>query len=102
MPAGENSSTRTLWQSNQQSHLGASRRNGRSENFACQYLTYLKGSLTARKILHGTSGCTCHPRESMLRIFDLNILYVSIFIFFIVRLLFLFNNGISFEEFCLE
>jgi hypothetical protein len=35
---------------------GASRRNGRrSENFAYQYLKYLKGSFTRRKILrHGT------------------------------------------------
>jgi hypothetical protein len=35
---------------------GAGRRNGRrSENFAYQYLKYLKGSVTCRKILrHGT------------------------------------------------
>jgi hypothetical protein len=50
---------------------GTSKRNGRrSENFACQYLKYLKGSLTFLKILrHGTSGFTSHPKEGMLRIF---------------------------------
>jgi hypothetical protein len=50
---------------------GASRRNGRrSENFAYQYLTYLKGSLTCRKILRrGTSGFTSHPKEDVRRIF---------------------------------
>jgi hypothetical protein len=49
---------------------GASRRNGRrSENFAYQYLKYLKGSLTRREILHGTSGFTSHPKERVLRIF---------------------------------
>jgi hypothetical protein len=50
----------------------ASRRNGRrSENFAYQYLKYLKGSLTFRKILrHGTSGFTSHTKEGVLRIFN--------------------------------
>jgi hypothetical protein len=50
---------------------GASRRNGRrSENFSCQYLKYLNGSLTRHKILrHGTSGFTYHPKEGVLRIF---------------------------------
>jgi hypothetical protein len=50
---------------------GESRRNGRrSENFAYQYLTQLKGYLTCRKILrHGTSGFTSHPKEGVLRIF---------------------------------
>jgi hypothetical protein len=34
------------------------------------YLRYLKGSLTCRKILrHGTSGFTSHPKEGVLRIF---------------------------------
>jgi hypothetical protein len=49
----------------------ASRRNGRkSDNFSYQYLKYLKGSLTCRKILrHGTSGFTSHPKEGVLRIF---------------------------------
>jgi hypothetical protein len=49
---------------------GASRRNGRrSENFAYQYLKYLKESLTCHKILrHGTSGFTSHPKEGVLRI----------------------------------
>jgi hypothetical protein len=48
----------------------ASRRNGRrSENFVCQYLKYLKGSLTYRKILQGASGFTSHPKEGVLRIF---------------------------------
>jgi hypothetical protein len=50
---------------------GASRRNGRrSENFAYDYLKYLKGSFTCRKILrHRTSGFTSHPKEGVLRIF---------------------------------
>jgi hypothetical protein len=50
---------------------GESRRNGRrSENFAYQYLKYLKGSLTCRKILrHGTPDFTSHPKEVVLRIF---------------------------------
>jgi hypothetical protein len=54
------SSTRALWQSYQQRHLGVCRRNGRrSENFACHYMKDLKGSLTCRKILwYGTSGFT--------------------------------------------
>jgi hypothetical protein len=48
-----------------------SRRNWwRSENFASQYLKYLKGSLTRCKILrHGTSGFTSHQKEGVLRIF---------------------------------
>jgi hypothetical protein len=58
MPAGYNS-----WLVHQSSQTvlpaeisGASRRNGRrSENFAYQYLKYLKGFLSCRKILrHGT------------------------------------------------
>jgi hypothetical protein len=50
---------------------GASRRNGRrSENFAYQYLKYLKGFLTCRKVLrHRTSGFTSRPKEGVLRIF---------------------------------
>jgi hypothetical protein len=50
---------------------GASRKNGwRSENFACQYLEYLKGSSTCRKIIrHRTSGFTAHPKEGVLRTF---------------------------------
>jgi hypothetical protein len=50
---------------------GASRRNvQRSENFAYQYLKYLKGSLKCRKILrHGTSGFTYHLKKGVLRIF---------------------------------
>jgi hypothetical protein len=73
MPAGNNS-----WLVHQ-SYLavlpvetsGASRRNGRrSENFAYQYLEYLKGSLTCRKILrHGISGFTSQPKKGVLRIF---------------------------------
>jgi hypothetical protein len=49
----------------------ASRRNGqRSENFAYQYLKYLKSSLTCRKLLrHVTSGFTSHPKQDVLRIF---------------------------------
>jgi hypothetical protein len=45
---------------------GESRGNGRrSENFAYQYVKYLKGSLTCRNI----SGFTSHPKEGVLRIF---------------------------------
>jgi hypothetical protein len=46
-------------------------RNGRrSENFAYQYLRYIKGFLTCCKILwHGFSGFTFHPKEVVLRIF---------------------------------
>jgi hypothetical protein len=44
-----------------------SRRNGRSEDFLHQYLKYLNGSLTCRKILrHGTSGFTSHPKKGVL------------------------------------
>jgi hypothetical protein len=73
MPAGDNS-----WLVHQSSLAvipaetsGASMRNGwRSENFAYQYLKYLKGSFTCRKILqHGTSGFTSHPKEGVLWIF---------------------------------
>jgi hypothetical protein len=73
MPAGDNS-----WLVHQSSLAalpaetsGASRRNGRrSENFAYQYLKYLEGSLTCRKILrHGTTGFTSHPKVGVLRIF---------------------------------
>jgi hypothetical protein len=50
---------------------GESRRNRRThENFAYQYLKYLKGSLTPCKILrHGTFSFTSHPKEGVLRIF---------------------------------
>jgi hypothetical protein len=50
---------------------GKNRRNGRrSENFADQYLKYLKVSLTCLKILrHGTSVFISHPKEGVLRIF---------------------------------
>jgi hypothetical protein len=50
---------------------GASRRSGRrSKNFAYQYLKYIKGYLTCRKILrHGANGFTSHPKEGVLRIF---------------------------------
>jgi hypothetical protein len=65
------SSTRALWQSYQQRHLGASRSNRRrSENFAYQYLRDVNGSLTCRKILrHGNSRFTSHPKEGVLQIF---------------------------------
>jgi hypothetical protein len=50
---------------------GTNRENGRrSENFAYDYLKYLKGFFTCRKILrHGTSGFTSHPKEDVLWIF---------------------------------
>jgi hypothetical protein len=64
------SSTRALWQSYQQRHLGQV--GGMDEGvriLPIQYLKYLKGSLTFRKILrHGTSGFTSHPKEGVLRI----------------------------------
>jgi hypothetical protein len=42
----------------------------RSENFAYQYLKYLKEYLTCHKILwHGTCGFTSHPKEGVLWIF---------------------------------
>jgi hypothetical protein len=73
MPAGDNS-----WLVHQSplavlpaETSGASRRNGwTSENFAYQYLKYLKGSLTCHKMLqHGNSSFTSHPKEGVLRIF---------------------------------
>jgi hypothetical protein len=62
--------TRALWQSYQQGHLGASRRNGRrSENLAYQYLRYVNWSLTCRKILrHRTSSFTSPLKEVVLQI----------------------------------
>jgi hypothetical protein len=58
------SSTRALLQSYKQRHLGQVGNGRRSENFAYQYLKYLKVSLTCRKILrHGTSGFTSHPNK---------------------------------------
>jgi hypothetical protein len=59
------SSTRGLWQSYQHRLLGPGRRNGgRRETFAYQYLRYVNGSLTCRKILrHGASGFTSLPKK---------------------------------------
>jgi hypothetical protein len=55
MPAGDNQSSLA---GPAAEISGASRKNGRrSENFAYQYLKYLKGSSTCLEILrHGTSG----------------------------------------------
>jgi hypothetical protein len=40
------------------------------ENFACQYLRYVNGFLTCRKILrHGVIGFISHPKVGVLRIF---------------------------------
>jgi hypothetical protein len=70
MPAGDNS-----WVVHQSSLAvlpaetsGESRRKGRqSENFAYQYLKYLKGYLTCRKTLrHVTPGFTYRPKEGVL------------------------------------
>jgi hypothetical protein len=63
--------TRALWQSYQQRHLGASKKNGRkSEDFVYQNLICLSRSFTCRKILgHGTSGFTTYPKEGVLLIF---------------------------------
>jgi hypothetical protein len=65
------SSTRALWQSHQQRHL---REVGEMEErvriLPIQYLKYLKGPLTCRKILrHETSGFISHPKDGVLRIF---------------------------------
>jgi hypothetical protein len=72
MPAGDNS--RLVHQSSlavlPAETSGASRRNGWSENFVYQYLKYLKGSLTCRKILRrGTSRFTSYPKDGVLRNF---------------------------------
>jgi hypothetical protein len=65
------SSTRALWQSYLQRHLGASRRNGgSSENFAYQYRRYVNGSLTCLKIVRlGAYGFISHPNGGVLRTF---------------------------------
>jgi hypothetical protein len=74
MPAGVNS-----WLVHQSSLAvlpaetsGAIRRNERrSENFAYQYLKYLKGSLTCCKTLrHGASGFSSHSKEVVRRILN--------------------------------
>jgi hypothetical protein len=63
-------STRALWHSYQQKYSGASRRNGlKNENFAYQFLKYLKGSLTFDKILRQVTSFTSHLKEGVLRIF---------------------------------
>jgi hypothetical protein len=73
IPAGDNS--RLVHQSSlavlSAEISGASRRNGRgSDNFAYQYLRYLKSSLKCLKILrHGASGFTSHLKKGVLRIF---------------------------------
>jgi hypothetical protein len=51
------------------SHLGASRRNGRSENFAYQYLKYVKGLTCCKLLRNGISGFTSPPKKGVLRIF---------------------------------
>jgi hypothetical protein len=70
IPAGR--TVRALWPSYQQIHL---ERVGRMEEgtriLRIQYLWYVKGSFTCRKILwHGTSGFTSHPKEGVLRVFS--------------------------------
>jgi hypothetical protein len=55
---------------NHQRQKAKSRNGQRSENFAYEYLRYVNGYLTCRKILrHGASGFTSHPKEGVLRIF---------------------------------
>jgi hypothetical protein len=49
--------------------MGASRRNGQSENFAYQHMRCVNGSLTCHKILHGAYSFTSHPKEGVLWIF---------------------------------
>jgi hypothetical protein len=66
------SCTRVLWQSYQQRHLGANRRDERrSDNFAYLYMRYVNGYLTCRKVLlrHGASSFASLPKEGLLRIF---------------------------------
>jgi hypothetical protein len=64
-------STRAHWQSYQQRHL--ERVGGMDEGMRIlhiQYLWYINWSITCHKILrHGTSGCTSHPQEGVLRVF---------------------------------
>jgi hypothetical protein len=72
MPAGDNpdSSTRALWQSYQQRHLGqVGGMDKRVRVLHIQYLRYLKGSLTCSKCDNGTFGFTSHLREGVLWIF---------------------------------
>jgi hypothetical protein len=62
------SSTRALCQSYQQRQVGVMDEGVRI--FPIQYLRYLKGSLTYRKMLRrGISGFTYHPLKGVLRIF---------------------------------
>jgi hypothetical protein len=66
-------STRALWQSYQQNHLRASRRNGRKKwefYLACISFTLASDFFTCRNILrNGASGFISHPKEDVLRIF---------------------------------
>jgi hypothetical protein len=61
------SSTRALWQSYQQSHLVANRRNWRQEwefGFVKYFCSYLQVIFTCHKILqHGASGFTSPPKK---------------------------------------
>jgi hypothetical protein len=57
-----NSASRDIWD-----RVGGM---GEGVSFACQYLRYVNGPLTCRKILqHGASGFASHPKEGVLRIF---------------------------------
>jgi hypothetical protein len=72
MPAGENSLVyQSLLVVLPAEISGASSRSGRrNENLRIQYLWYVKGSSTCRKILrHGTSGFTSNLKEGVLWIF---------------------------------
>jgi hypothetical protein len=64
-------STRARWQSYQQRHLERVRgMDERMRILPIQYLWYVNGFLTCRKILrHGIWGFTSHPKEVVLRIF---------------------------------
>jgi hypothetical protein len=71
-----NSSTRALWQSYQQRHLG--KVGGMDEGVRIlyiQYLWYVNESLICHQTLrHGSSGFTSRPKEGVLRVFiDLKI-----------------------------
>jgi hypothetical protein len=63
------SSTRSLWQSYQQGHLGKVGQWTKEWEFCISVSEIPQGTFTCRKTLHGTYGFTSHPKEGVLRIF---------------------------------
>jgi hypothetical protein len=67
------SSIRAFWQSYQQSHPVAGRRNGRIKLWIwpCEVFLFIHAYyfFASHKILHGTDGFTSRPKEGVLRIF---------------------------------